>query len=504
MQTHIDVHCPANGELVGSVSITPVSEVRGVVERARAAQQAWGKKSVAERAELLRKVRVCVLARQAEILDCLAQQNGKPRTEALMHEVFSHLELLTYFSDEAEHILEPSPITSRLLVHRQSYVHYRPRGVVGLISPWNFPFAIPFGAVAMALLAGNAVVLKPSEFTPLVADLGRAIYLDAGLDPDLLQIVHGYGDVGAALIDAGIDMMEFTGSVATGRKVAAMCGERLIPCVTELGGKAPALVLADANVEHAAQAVTWGGLANAGQVCASVERLLVHDAIYDAFVPKLVEKVKALRLGDAMKDAEFDVGPLVNERQREIVERLVNDAVSKGAVVACGGRRAERPGFFFEPTVLTGCTEDMAIFTSETFGPVIPVMRMKDEESMITEANRSHLGLLAYVFTRRREHGRQLAERIRAGTVMVNDVLATHAMAETPWAGVKNSGIGVAHSADGLRHMCEARHVNHDLVPWFSRELWWYPYRAGSIAHLQRAMGGLYGRGVDRLKRLIG
>lgn len=503
MPTQLEVHCPANGQLVGTVSITPPEDVRAVVDRARAAQVAWAAKPLSERAQFLRKVRARVLARQGDIVECLARQNGKPRAEGLIHEVMEHLELLTYFSDEGERILTSQPIPAHLLIHRQSYVHYQPRGVLGVVAPWNFPFTIPFGAVAMGLLAGNAVVLKPSEFTPLVADLGREIYLEAGLDPDLLQIVHGYGDVGAALIDAGIDMLEFTGSVATGRKVAAMCGERLIPCVTELGGKAPALVLADAPLQRTANAVTWGGLANAGQVCASIERLLVDDAIYDKFVPVLVEQVKALRLGDAMTTAEFDVGPLVNERQLDIVERLVNDAVSKGATIAVGGKRVEGPGFFFEPTVLLDCTIEMDILTKETFGPVIPVMRLKGEEAMIAEANRSSLGLLAYIFTKRTDHGRKLAERIRAGTVMVNDVLASHAMAETPWAGVKNSGIGAVHSDDGLRHMCEARHVNYDVLPWLSRELWWYPYKLANQKLFRRSLGGLFGRGVDRFKRLV-
>lgn len=503
MATEIEVRCPSNGQLVGSVAITPPDAVRAIVDRARVAQVAWAAKPVAERANFLRKVRARLLARQDDVVECLARQNGKPRTEGLIHEVMEHLELLTYFADEGERILEPRPIPAHLLLHRQSYIHYRPRGVLGVVAPWNFPFTIPFGAVAMGLLAGNAVVVKPSEFTPLVADLGREIYLEAGLDPELLHVIHGYGDVGAALIDGGVDMVEFTGSVATGRKVAAMCGERLIPCVTELGGKAPALVLKDANVERTAQAVTWGGLANAGQVCASIERLLVDDAIYDRFVPVLVKKVQALRLGDAMGTADFDVGPLVNERQRDIVERLVNDAVAKGATVAVGGKRVEGPGFFFEPTVLLDCTTDMDILTKETFGPVIPVMRVAGEDAMIAEANRSSLGLLAYVFTRRSEHGRKLAERIRAGTVMVNDVLASHAMAETPWAGVKNSGIGCVHSPEGLQHMCEARHVNYDIVPWLSRELWWFPYQQKNQKLFKRSLGGLFGRGVDRIKRLV-
>jgi succinate-semialdehyde dehydrogenase/glutarate-semialdehyde dehydrogenase len=448
-------------------------------------------------------VRAAVLARADEIVDVCARENGKPRQEGLLHEVMAPLELLTYFTEEAERILAPQPIPMHLLKHRASYIHYAPRGVVGVIGPWNFPHNIPFGGAAMALIAGNAAVIKPSEFTPLIAKKVHEIWLDAGVPADLVQVVYGYGDVGAALI-AEVDMIEFTGSVATGRKVAMACAERLIPSVMELGGKAPALVLDDAHLGRALEAVTWGGLANAGQVCASIERLLVHEKVYDAFVPKLVEKVKALRLGDASASGDFDVGPLVNERQREIVERLVNDAVAKGATVACGGKRVDGPGLFFEPTVLLDVTADMDIVNKETFGPVVPVMKLHDEEAMIAEANRSHLGLLAYVFTKDGARGQRVAERIRAGTVMVNDVIASHAMAETPWGGVKQSGLGHTHSDEGLRHLCEARHVNYDLVPWLPKELWWFPYAAKDVSLFKKGLAVLFGRGITERLRLLG
>lgn len=495
----IVVRSPANGSLVGTVAVTSADEVIAAVARARKAQVDWAARTIQDRCQVLRNVRARLLARTDDVVDLLCREHGKPRQEALIHDVMEHLELLTYFTGEAERILAPSPIPLRLLKHRASYIHYVPRGVVGIIAPWNFPFTLAYGGAAMALVAGNAVVLKPSEYTPLIAALGREIYVEAGLPPDLLQVVQGYGDTGAALIGAGVDMVEFTGSVATGRKVAMMCAERLIPCVLELGGKAPALVLADAPLPRTLDAVVWGGLANAGQVCASIERLLVHERVYDSFVPKLVDKVKALRVGDSTKGEEYDVGPLVNERQRDIVERLVNDAVAKGAKVACGGSRIEGPGYFYQPTVLLDCTTDMDIVNKETFGPVLPVLKLRDDEAMITEANRSHLGLLAYVFCKDAERGRRLAERIEAGTVMVNDVLATHAMAETPWGGLKQSGLAHTHSDDGLRHMCQARHVNYPILPWLAREQWWFPYRTKDLALFKRMLAALYGRGLGRL-----
>ncbi|MBM4391214.1 MAG: aldehyde dehydrogenase family protein [Deltaproteobacteria bacterium] len=494
------VRSPANGEVVGEVPISTSDEVRAAVARARAAQGAWAARPIRERMGVLLKVRELLLGDLDKIVALSARENGKPRHEGLLHEGFAPLELLTYFGTEAERILEPQPIPLRLLKHRASYIHYVPRGVVAIIAPWNFPHHLAFGGAAMALVAGNAVVIKPSEFTPLITQHVRELYVKAGVPPECIEVVYGHGDTGATLIDSGVDMVEFTGSVATGKKVAAMCGERLIPCVLELGGKAPALVLDDADQERALHATLWGGFANAGQVCASIERLLVHQKVYDSFVPRLVERVKALRMGDASASAEVDIGPLVNQRQLEIVERLVDDAVRKGATVACGGKRVDGPGYFFEPTVLLDVTTEMDIVNRETFGPVVPVMKMPGEAEMVAEANRSHLGLLAYVFTRDGERGRRVAEQIRCGTVMVNDVIASAAMAETPWGGLKQSGLGHTHSDDGLRHMCEARHVNYDLLPWLKKELWWYPYNEKDVGMLRRMMNLLYGRGLNRFR----
>jgi len=496
----LPVHSPVNGELVGEVPIATPDEVREAVARARAAQRDWAARSFSARAEVLHRAKERWLDRADELVSLVARENGKPQQEGLLHEVLAPLLTLTYFADHAERILEPTPIPASLTKHRSSYLHYKPRGVIGIISPWNFPMQQAYRGVNMALMAGNGVVLKPSEFTPLAAGLVRSFYVEAGLPPDLFHVVCGGGDVGAALIDAGVDMIEFTGSVATGRKVGAMCGERLIPCVLELGGKAPALILPDAPMPRALDAVLWGGFTNAGQVCVSVERLLVHEQLHDRFVAELAERVRGLRVGDATKSADIDVGPLVNARQRDIVEGLVNDALAKGATAVVGGKRIEGPGNFFEPTLLVGCTPEMDIMNKETFGPVVPVMRMADEAAMVAEANRSHLGLMAYVFSRDLDRARRVAEQIVAGTVTVNDVVATGAMPETPWHGLKQSGVGVAHSDEGLRGMCQLRHVNADLLPWLPKELWWFPYRSKDLGAMKKALRLLLGRGLGRFR----
>ncbi|HEX5061742.1 MAG TPA: aldehyde dehydrogenase family protein, partial [Kofleriaceae bacterium] len=275
--------------------------------------------------------------------------------------------------------------------------------------------------------------------------------------------------------------------------VAAACGERLIPCTLELGGKAPAIVCGDADLDRAAQAIVWGGFANSGQVCASVERVYAVDTIHDALVSRIVRHARELRQGDASASQDVDVGAMSWDQQVTHVEKLVDAAVAAGAKAETGGRRKTGAGLFYEPTVLTGCTQAMDVMRKETFGPVIPIMRVHTEDEAVKLANDSNLGLLAYVFTRDRERGKRLAERIEAGTVMVNDVLNTYACPETPWGGVKQSGIGRTHSMIGLRDLCDTRHVNHDRVA-LRREVWWYPYKEGTFRALLRGARLLFGK----------
>lgn len=483
---------PATGEPLGEVPVMSADEVRAAVDAARAAQREWAKLPVESRCRRVARFADVLMAHADEVIDLLVREGGKTRIEALGMELVVVADLVRYFAKHAPDMLAPEPVPLHLMKHRASYLHFVPRGVVGVIAPWNFPFSIPIGETMMALIAGNAVVLKPSEVTPLIALLAKQLYLAAELPPDLFQIVTGRGPTGAALIDSGIDQCLFTGSVATGRKVAAACGERLIPCTLELGGKAPAIVCGDADLERTAQAIVWGGFANAGQVCASVERVYAVDSIHDALVARVVRHARELRQGDASSQ-DVDIGAMTWDQQVENVERLVNAAVAAGAKLECGGKRGPGPGLFYEPTVLTGCRQDMDIMRKEIFGPAIPIMRVQSEDEAVRLANDSHLGLLAYVFTRDRERGKRIAERIEAGTVMINDVLNTYACPETPWGGVKESGIGRTHSILGLRELCEVRHVNHDRVA-LGREVWWYPYRENTFRALLRGARLLFGK----------
>lgn len=465
---------PATGAVLGEVAEATPVEIKRAVDAARRAQKDWGDLPVRERSRRMERFRDLIVARAEELCALIADETGKTRGEALAMEVMVVCDLATYFLKRAHKILGPESIPLHLLKTRGSYLHYAPRGVVGIISPWNFPFSIANGEVFMALLAGNAVVLKPSEVTPLIANKTKEIFDQAGLPPELFQVVHGRGGAGAALIDAGIDYCVFTGSTATGRKVAAACGERLIPCTLELGGKSPAVVLADADVERTARALVWGGFANQGQVCVSVERVYAHAAVHDELVDRIVALTQSLRPGSPALEDGVDFGSMTWDRQTEIVEERIKSAVAQGAKVRTGGKRSGQ-GLQFLPTVISDCKHDMDVMKKEIFGPILPIAKVADDEEAVRLANDSHMGLAAYVFSRDTARARRIAERIEAGTVMVNDCLLTFGAPETPWGGVKQSGIGRTHADAGLRELCQLRHVNYDRLS-LGKELWWYPY----------------------------
>jgi acyl-CoA reductase-like NAD-dependent aldehyde dehydrogenase len=494
---------PANGQVIGEIPIQDADEVRAAVQRAREAQRAWGALPPRVRGQRVLAFRDQIVKRAEEIASLLSQEVGKPKIEALTHEVMTIADLCTYYAKRVEKVLAPQQIPIHLIVYRKSYLHFTPRGVIGIISPWNFPFAIPIGETIMSLLAGNAVVLKPSEVTPMIALKAKELYDASGLPADLFQVVTGDGSTGAALIDAGVDQVIFTGSVESGKKVARACGERLIPCTLELGGKAPAIVLPDADIERTARALVWGAFANSGQVCASVERAYVHESVYDRLVGRVVSLTKELRQGDPAS-FDIDVGAVCFAHQITVAQRQVDDAKQKGATIEVGGTAKVGEGQFFAPTVITGVTHEMRVAKEETFGPLLPIVKVQNTEEAIQKANDSHLGLMAYVFGKDREASLQVAERIVSGTVMVNDVLATYGMPETPWAGLKASGLGRVHSDDGLRELCQTRHVNYNAVPTLSREIWWYPYSEGSYNFIKKSIKTLFSGGiVNGIKALL-
>ena len=497
-------YAPASGDLLGEVPVTGGDEVAAVVARARKAQAAWGVLPVSERAERMLRFRDAIVERADEIVEVVSRECGKPRHEALVHEVMLVADLATYYCHNAARILAPQEINLHLLKHRKSVIHFVPRGVVGIISPWNFPFSIPMGDVVAALLAGNAAVVKPSEVTPLTMAKAKEIYDSTGLPEDLFGVVQGYGATGGALIESGIQKLVFTGGVETGKRVAAACGAQLVPCVMELGGKAPLIACSDADLERTARAVVFGGFANAGQVYISVERVYAHKDIYEPLVARVKELVDELRVGDPAKDF-VDVGAITFPKQIEIAEKHIEDALEKGAVLVAGGKRKTEGKQFFLPTVLANCDPSMTVMTKEIFGPIVPIQKVASEAEAIGLANASHLGLNAYVFTKDREKGKELARKIEAGSILVNDVLVNYAAPEAPFGGVKQSGFGRVHGDDGLRDMADKRHVNFDRFAQPSRDPLWFPYTAKSFQWISRGVRALFaGDGlVQRISELF-
>lgn len=405
----------------------------------------------------------------------ISAATGKPHFEALMHELLSVPMLLDHYARRAPRVLgrqaRPTPLLFR---PRRSFVHPFPMGVIGIIAPWNFPFHLAMYPALSALIAGNAVVIKPSELTPDVGELIRELFDAIGLAGGVAQVVQGDGEAGAALCRAEIDKLFFTGSVATGRKVMAAAAERPIPVELELGGKDAMIVCADAPLERAARACVWGGVMNAGQMCISVERVLVVESVFDAFIARVEAEMDRLRVGDPDEDA--DVGPMISDAQRDIVERHVNEARDAGAHVRRGGERLDRPGRFYAPTLLSDVREGMEVYREETFGPVLPVLRVPDEEAAIRLANDHKYALTASVWTRDARRGLALASRLEAGHVNVNDLVASVGNPALPFGGAKQSGFGRYHGDEGLLAFCHQRAIMAQPA-WMPAEPFWFPYR---------------------------
>ena len=427
------MHDPSTGEEIGRAPLMDANDVDAAVRRARSVQPAWAKLSYRQRARVILRARELVLDQLEEIAKLVSRETGKPPAEAISMEIVPTLDLMHYFAKNTHELLDRKKIDigQYNLMARSSYIVYKPLGVVGIISPWNFPWATPLDEVVMALMAGNAVVLKPSELTPLSALKIGNIFKLAQLPEGLLEIVTGDGSTGAALVEAGVNKIMFTGSVNTGKRVAEAAAKHLTPVVLELGGKDPMVVLEDADLENAARAAIWGAFCNSGQACASIERCYVHESIAEQFTALVVKETRLLKQGKAATDA-IDVGAMTNERQLQIVEDHVSDAVARGAQVRTGGHRLnDSKGWFHQPTVVTNVDHSMKLMRDETFGPVLPIMTFKTDDEAIRLANDSIYGLTASVFTRDIGRGRRLAEQIDAGTVMINEVVYTHAVAQT-------------------------------------------------------------------------
>jgi succinate-semialdehyde dehydrogenase/glutarate-semialdehyde dehydrogenase len=468
---------PATGEEIGRAPQTMPEDVARAVGRARDAQRSWSEQSFRQRGRIIMKARKIILQEMEQIALLISRETGKPLAEAISMELAPTLDLMQFFARKGARMLQPTPISvgQYALMGRSSYEIYKPLGVIGIVSPWNFPWATPLDEVVMALMAGNTVVLKPSELTPLTGLKIKDVFKRAGLPDGVLQVVTGDGSTGAALVGAGVDKIMFTGSVATGKRVAEAAAKYLTPVVLELGGKDPMIVLDDANIPIAARGAVWGAFANSGQACASVERCYVHESIAERFIAEVVTETKRLSQSTGA-DTTGDVGSMTSERQLLAVQKHVDQAIDKGATALTGGDRlANLTAPFFAPTVLINVNHDMVVMRDETFGPVLPIMTFKTDDDAVRLANDSIYGLTASVWTSNIARGRRLAERIDAGTVMVNEVLYTHGIASTPWGGVKQSGLGRTHGRAGLLELVSPRHIHVNRLG-FLPDLWWFGY----------------------------
>ncbi len=475
---------PATGQVFAETPVTPPEAVPGSLERARRAQPAWAARPYRERRAVLARFRDLLYHHRAELAELVTRENGKPVAESLLADVAVTLDLARYYLDQGERILRPRPIRPRNIAFLGKYgrLYWEPVGVVGVIAPWNYPLFLPASAIVPALLAGNAVLFKPSEFTVRTALRTVELLHQAGVPPDCCQLLVGRGEVGAALVEAGPDKLFFTGSVATGRRAARLAAEHLVPVSLELGGSDPCVVLADADLDRAASGALWARFANGGQTCVAAKRVIVEQPVFERFVNLLVAKARALELGPGLRPGT-DVGPVIREAQLRLLEEQLQDAVAQGARVLVGGRRRPDLGpTFFEPTVVTGVPRTSRLWREEVFGPVLPVVEVADVEEAIGVANDTRYGLAASIWTRDRRRGLALARRIEAGAVLVNDAASYVGAAEAPHGGEKESGLGRTHAEFGLLETCRAKFVGADRLD--RRHLpWWFGYHPESYAH---------------------
>lgn len=479
---------PSTGAPLQGYSLLDAAQAGEAVAAAAGASTAWAATSFAERRAVLDAARALIVREGEALALLIAREQGKPVAEAHLAEILPALDHLKHVARSGEEALAPRETDPAvfLIGHKQARIEFVPLGPVLIITPWNYPFSIPITGIAAALMAGNTVVLKPAPTTTLIGLALGDIFNRAGLPAGVVNVVACQDPVAAALVvDSRFRKVLFTGSVPTGRRVMASAASQGTPVTLELGGKDPAVVCADADLERAAAGIVWGAFLNAGQTCASVERVYVEEGVADAFIAKVIEKAKAIRMGDPL-DPATDMGPLTLERQRAIVEAHVEDARAKGARIETGGLRPAGPGHFYPPTVLTNVDHTMTIMRDETFGPVLPIMRVKSVDEAIRLANDSPYGLTASGWTTSEVMAARLERELQAGVVTINDHVYTFSEPTSPWGGIKASGIGRTHGALGLLDMTQPKYVARDMSR--GGEVWWYPYGAEFKAMMAGAL----------------
>ena len=493
---------PATGDIVGYSRMNTVEEARKAIRRARAAQPAWAALPLAERVRIINRIRDYLVDHVDAVSATVANDVGKTRVEALATEVLTSAMATDYYAKNARRFLQPRKVRSGslLFLNKRSRIFRIPFGVIGIIAPWNYPLGIPMHEIIPALLAGNTVIFKTAPETQMVGRTIEAMIQAAGLPADVFIHLNLPGAViGQILLEPEnhVDKLFFTGSVPVGKKLMAKAAESLTPVSLELGGNDPMLVCPDAHLERAVNGAIWAGLQNSGQSCGGVERIYVHQAIYEPFIALLKQKVEALRQGPDL-DHQVDIGAMCTERQIKTIRRQVDDALAKGATILAQATidPAHAHANFYPVTLLTKVDHTMELMREETFGPVLGVMKVADMAQAIDLANDSSLGLTASVWSGNTSAAVALGRRIHAGVITINDHLLTHGMAETPWGGVKESGIGRSHGELGFDEMTQPQLVTTELLHFARRNLFWHPYDAKLYEGLKGALHLLHGRGL--------
>lgn len=490
---------PATLAPIGSFECASDADLAALIERARNAQPAWAAMGPARRAGFLRRALANLVSRQEELVEVIVRESGKPRTEALMIDVFAAADALAYNARNAQRWLKPETGRPHGLLRftKKLQLHYRPLGVVGVISPWNGPLILSLNPALQALVAGNTVVLKPSEVTPYSGKLAVDLFEGIGLPQGVFQVALGDGATGAALVNSDIDKVHFTGSVATGRHIAEACARRLVPYTLELGGNDAMIVCSDADLDAAAGGAVAGAMFNTGQYCCGTERVYVMQDVAEEFTDRVLRRVESLRQGAS---GSFDIGPMCFEPQLEKVEAQVADAVAAGATVLTGGARNDSlKGLFYKPTVLTGVDHSMAVMSEETFGPVLPIVPVASVDEAIKLANDTSYGLAGSVWTSDEERGVQIAGRMHTGSVSVNDMAVTYGIPEAPFGGRGDSGVGQANGKMGVRGFT---HVQPIIIDRFGgkQTAQQYPYDRKGERIMTRLIRLLWGRGIHRFR----
>ena len=488
---------PSTGQAFGEVYVATEAEVDQALASATQAAQSWRWSSFRERRALLERVRTVLYDQRDVLATLIAKEQGKPITEALAVEVIPSIDFLDYFIREGERVLKAQAVRAWQLLFRdkEGWIFYEPLGVVAVISPWNYPFSIPFLDIIAALFAGNTVVFKPSPVTPKVGLFIAHLFEMAEIPDGLLHVLVGGAQVGQFLVtDPRVRGVLFTGSVATGQRILELAAPALKTSLLELGGKDPAIVLEDADLDRAVPGIAWGALMNTGQTCASIERVYVHRARYLEFVERLTAFVDTLKVGDP-REPETDLGPLTLDAQRNHVHRQVEAARAAGAQVVRGGTIPDRPGFFYPPTILLDVQQEWDLMQVETFGPVIPILPFDHEEEAIALANDSRYGLTASIWTRDRKRAWDLAQRLEAGTVTINDHVFSFGEPHAPWGGTKSSGLGRSHGKYHLLDLVELKYVSLDFQK-RKTQFWWFPYDETYRNMLDLAFPAFFSRSI--------